>query len=473
MPSLKMTTKSSSGCLREKSGLHVCQKSSMISKNSCSHVRISRQATDFQTSIQDEHAQDIGGDEVIDCNELLNGDNLQFQKQLSPLTDSATAERMESAIATCSSSMETIFSPLPDSIDNQSEPNVYSDAGTNGTLDVPRLGAEDSDSSRSSCEFQTCSVSDFYISDMIVAGLPIEGNSVYDDDITETTSFPDYRCDEPRLLFDMTEEYMILPFLEDAKETSNGHDGRTCEEAIIDSNDSSLYLAISQMRSCNQESDVSPDPDSDQAECFDPRMFFRNFPDLPDVATNWPTTLTKETLKTKPITLVLDLDETLVHSTLEHRDDADFTFPVFFNLKEHIVYVKQRPYLQTFLERVAEMFEIVIFTASQSIYAKQLLDILDPDGKFISRRAYRESCVFSDGSYTKDLTVLGVDLAKVAIIDNSPQVFQLQVNNGIPIKSWFDDPSDSALISLLPFLETLVDADDVRPIIAKRFGNKE
>ena len=47
------------------------------------------------------------------------------------------------------------------------------------------------------------------------------------------------------------------------------------------------------------------------------------------------------------------------------------------------------------------------------------------------------------------------------------------MNNGIPIKSWFDDPSDYALISLLPFLETLVDADDVRPIIAKRFGNEE
>ena len=52
-------------------------------------------------------------------------------------------------------------------------------------------------------------------------------------------------------------------------------------------------------------------------------------------------------------------------------------------------------------------------------------------------------------------------------------MFRLQVNNGIPIKSWFDDPSDSALISLLPFLESLVDADDVRPIIAEKFGNKE
>lgn len=115
--------------------------------------------------------------------------------------------------------------------------------------------------------------------------------------------------------------------------------------------------------------------------------------------------------------------ETLVHSTLDYSTDADFTFPVYFNMKEHIVYVKKRPFLQTFLERVANMFEIVIFTASQSIYAKQLLDILDPDQNIISRRAYRESCIFADGCYTKDLTVLGVDLANIAIIDNSPQVY--------------------------------------------------
>lgn len=50
------------------------------------------------------------------------------------------------------------------------------------------------------------------------------------------------------------------------------------------------------------------------------------------------------------------------------------------------------------------------------------------------------------------------------------QVFRLQVNNGIPIQSWFDDQSDSALISLLPFLEILAEANDVRPIIANRFN---
>ncbi|KAL7169021.1 hypothetical protein ACSBR2_034113 [Camellia fascicularis] len=111
-------------------------------------------------------------------------------------------------------------------------------------------------------------------------------------------------------------------------------------------------------------------------------MFIRNLPDLPDVVPNFhPTTLLNETQKMKSTTLVLDLDGALVHSTLEHCEDADFSFPVFFNMKEHRVYVKPRPYLQMFPERVAEMFEIMVFTASQSIYAEQLLDIMDPDRK--------------------------------------------------------------------------------------------
>lgn len=108
---------------------------------------------------------------------------------------------------------------------------------------------------------------------------------------------------------------------------------------------------------------------------------------------------------------------------MEQCEDADFTFTIFFNMKEHTIYVKKRPHLHTFLQRVAELFEVVIFTASQSIYAEEILNTLDPDGKFITRRAFRDSCIFSDGIYTKDLTVLGGDLAKIAIIDNSPQVY--------------------------------------------------
>jgi CTD small phosphatase-like protein 2 len=80
---------------------------------------------------------------------------------------------------------------------------------------------------------------------------------------------------------------------------------------------------------------------------------------------------------------VLDLDETLVHSTLDSEEMPDFTFPVNFNNREHVVSVKQRPHLRTFLERVATLFEVVVFTASQKIYAEQLLNILDPERQVI------------------------------------------------------------------------------------------
>ncbi|CAN6345717.1 unnamed protein product [Urochloa humidicola] len=182
--------------------------------------------------------------------------------------------------------------------------------------------------------------------------------------------------------------------------------------------------------------------------------------------------LTKPSLNTKNIVLVLDLDETLVHSKLQPCDDFDFTLQVFFNMEDHTVYVRQRPHLMMFLHWVAQMFEVAVFTASESVYAEPLLDKLDPDRKLISHRFYRESCTFSNGSYTKDLTIFGVDLSKIVIVDNTPQVFQLQVDNGIPIKSWFDDPSDVELMVLLPFLATLVDAKDVRPIVSKNFNKK-
>ncbi|KAL1202186.1 Mitochondrial import inner membrane translocase subunit TIM50 [Cardamine amara subsp. amara] len=216
------------------------------------------------------------------------------------------------------------------------------------------------------------------------------------------------------------------------------------------------------------------DEEDEELDEFDPYLFIKNLPNLSSVVPTFrPVLLPKQTRSCPPISLVLDLDETLVHSTLEPCGEVDFTFPVNFNEEEHMVYVRCRPHLKEFMERVSRLFEIIIFTASQSIYAEQLLNVLDPKRKLFRHRVYRDSCVLFDGNYLKDLSVLGRDLSRVIIVDNSPQAFGFQVENGVPIESWFNDPSDKELLQLLPFLESLIGVEDVRPMIAKKFNLRE
>ncbi|XP_050372831.1 uncharacterized protein LOC126790575 isoform X2 [Argentina anserina] len=271
------------------------------------------------------------------------------------------------------------------------------------------------------------------------------------------------------------------------KETSESvvRDGNNyfVEATNISSEVSAIYLAMKNSKlECLDEHGQDPmstdlyvdDDDSEEFDDFDPYLFIKNLPDLFSVVPTFrPLLLPKQTRSCPPTSLVLDLDETLVHSTLEPCDDADFTFPVNFNLQEHTVYVRCRPHLRDFLDRVSLLFEIVIFTASQSIYAEQLLNVLDPKRKIFRHRVFRDSCVFVEGNYLKDLSVLGRDLARVIIVDNSPQAFGFQVDNGIPIESWFEDRSDTELLSLLPFLESLVGVEDVRPLIANKFNLRE
>lgn len=296
--------------------------------------------------------------------------------------------------------------------------------------------------------------------------------------VTNSGNLPDGELGGSQTAFDMTQKGIEWSLVDQNASNDHRHSSESVEEGLLSSDGASLFLAMQQTKSlkCNdeasQESRVADE--DDEIDDFDPYLFIKNLPHLSEVVSSFrPMLLPKQTRRCPPITLVLDLDETLVHSTLEHCDDADFTFPVHFNLKEHTVYVRCRPHLQLFMDRVADMFEIIVFTASQSVYAEQLLNVLDPKRKLIRHRVYRESCVFVEGNYLKDLTILGRDLAQVAIIDNSPQAFGFQVDNGIPIESWFDDRSDSALITLLPFLESLVGLNDVRPIISKKFNLRE
>lgn len=203
---------------------------------------------------------------------------------------------------------------------------------------------------------------------------------------------------------------------------------------------------------------------------FDPFTFIKNLPPLEHCfPTARGTLLPRQTRRSKQKTLVLDLDETLVHSSLENFDNPDFTFPVEVNNVVHVVNVKKRPHLAAFLEAVSRSYEVVVFTASQRIYAEQLLNVIDPQRRHIKYRLYRDACVYVDGNYLKDLTVLGRDLRHTIIVDNSPQAFGFQLSNGIPIESWYDNDHDQELMHLLEFLNHLILEEDVRPLITRTF----
>jgi Dullard-like phosphatase family protein len=154
--------------------------------------------------------------------------------------------------------------------------------------------------------------------------------------------------------------------------------------------------------------------------------------------------------------LVIDLDETLVHSNFKYVQDADFVVPVEIDGTVHRVYVLKRPGCDEFLRRVGALYEIVIFTASLAKYANPVLDLLDIH-KVVHYRLFREACVNYDGNFVKDLSRLGRELKNVIIIDNSSTSYMLQPRNAIAIKSWFDDPNDEELVHLANTLEDMAE----------------
>ncbi|KAI0837203.1 NIF-domain-containing protein [Hypoxylon sp. FL0890] len=152
--------------------------------------------------------------------------------------------------------------------------------------------------------------------------------------------------------------------------------------------------------------------------------------------------------------LVLDLDETLVHSSFKILHQADFTIPVEIEGNYHNVYVIKRPGVDQFMKRVGELYEVVVFTASVSKYGDPLLDQLDIH-KVVHHRLFRESCYNHQGNYVKDLSQVGRDLKDTIIIDNSPTSYIFHPQHAVPISSWFSDAHDNELLDLIPVLEDL------------------
>ncbi|KAJ3853167.1 NLI interacting factor-like phosphatase-domain-containing protein [Lentinula lateritia] len=197
-----------------------------------------------------------------------------------------------------------------------------------------------------------------------------------------------------------------------------------------------------------------------------------------------PTLGTRKTPFHAQKTLVLDLDETLIHSTTRPISTASSSGLFGFGARKggpgHVVevmlggrstlyHVYKRPFVDFFLRTVSGWYTLVIFTASLQEYADPVIDWLDAGRGILDHRLFRDSCTqLPNGSYTKDLAVVEPDLARVCLIDNSPISYRVNEANGIPIEGWTHDPSDEALLDLLPVLDSLRFTSDVRRVLGLR-----
>jgi len=174
-----------------------------------------------------------------------------------------------------------------------------------------------------------------------------------------------------------------------------------------------------------------------------------------------------------PIILVLDLDETLVHSSLRPLPDADFFVETQLDRGRAVFHVIKRPFMHQFLETILSWpeYRVAFFTASLRAYAEPVMDVIDPLGR-ISLRYFRDSCDQEGGNFSKNLVRLGMDPARSIIIDNSPVAYTRCRPNAIPIDSFFgNDPSDHQLLAILPLLDALRHVRDVRSILSLRTGS--
>lgn len=170
-------------------------------------------------------------------------------------------------------------------------------------------------------------------------------------------------------------------------------------------------------------------------------------------------------------TLVLDLDETLVHSSFKPHPgrQSDLQVPLLIDKVECKVHVLVRPGALQFVETLAKNFEVVIFTASLAKYAEPLVAMLDKNRTWCSHILFRDHCTYNEKeeTFVKDLGRLGRDLKDVIIIDNSPGSYRHHKENALACRSWFSDVRDRELYEFIPILKKLARVEDVRPYLSQ------
>jgi len=156
-------------------------------------------------------------------------------------------------------------------------------------------------------------------------------------------------------------------------------------------------------------------------------------------------------------TLVLDLDEVLVHKEWTRQRGWS---------------IYKRPGVQDFLAEMGQYFEIVVFSEEPNTYVDPIINRLDTS-KVVTYRLYRPETQYHDGKHVKDLSKLNRDLNQVLMISSNPDAWSFQPENTLKLKPWCKETDDTTLLDLVPFLQMIAmrGVKDVREVV-KSYDNE-
>ena len=120
--------------------------------------------------------------------------------------------------------------------------------------------------------------------------------------------------------------------------------------------------------------------------------------------------------------------------------------------------VNYRPYLDFFLREVSKFYNLILYTASYREYAEKILNKIDPKSEYIQNVLARENCTKYNNNFIKDFRLIAnQNFVKedMILLDNKMISFAYDLYQGVPILPYYNDPLDTELRDIAPFLISL------------------
>ncbi|XP_030408449.1 RNA polymerase II subunit A C-terminal domain phosphatase isoform X2 [Gopherus evgoodei] len=135
--------------------------------------------------------------------------------------------------------------------------------------------------------------------------------------------------------------------------------------------------------------------------------------------------------RNRKLVLMVDLDQTLIHTTEQHCQQMSNKGIFHFQLGrgEPMLHTRLRPHCKEFLEKIAKLYELHVFTFGSRLYAHTIAGFLDPEKKLFSHRILsRDECIdpFSKTGNLRNLFPCGDSM--VCIIDDREDVWKFAPN---------------------------------------------